>query len=113
MIRVLCLRVARILGAAMLLAGWPLLPAGCRSVPGKEEAGNEGQAKAGGDEDMARHRATLEAHLPFRDFVLARADTEGRVTYVSHSGRPMTLLTNSPMTRHQITYSMPRALLIV
>jgi diguanylate cyclase (GGDEF)-like protein/PAS domain S-box-containing protein len=45
--------------------------------------------RVGGDEDMARHRATLEAHLPFRDFVLARADAEGRVTYVSHSGRPI------------------------
>ena len=38
---------------------------------------------------MARHRATLEGHLPFKDFVLARADADGRVTYVSHTGRPI------------------------
>jgi hypothetical protein len=61
MTRVLCLRVARLLGAAMLLAGWPLLPAGCRSVPGKEEAGNEGQAKAGGDEDKKDADAGADA----------------------------------------------------
>jgi diguanylate cyclase (GGDEF)-like protein/PAS domain S-box-containing protein len=45
--------------------------------------------RVGGDEDMARHRATLEAHLPFKDFVLARANADGRVTYVSHSGKPI------------------------
>ncbi len=43
----------------------------------------------GGDEEMARHRATLEAHLPFRDFVLARSNADGRVTYVSHTGKPI------------------------
>ena len=45
--------------------------------------------RLGGDEDMARHRATLEAHLPFRDFVLARSNADGRVTYVSHTGKPI------------------------
>jgi diguanylate cyclase (GGDEF)-like protein/PAS domain S-box-containing protein len=45
--------------------------------------------RVGGDEEMARHRATLEAHLPFRDFVLARAAADGRVTYVSHTGKPI------------------------
>ena len=45
--------------------------------------------RVGGDEEMARHRATLEAHLPFRDFVLARATADGRVTYVSHTGKPI------------------------
>jgi len=45
--------------------------------------------RVGGDEEMARHRATLEAHLPFRDFVLARAAADGHVTYVSHTGRPI------------------------
>ena len=41
------------------------------------------------DENMARHRATLEAHEPFRDFVLARRRPDGRVTYVNHAGRPI------------------------
>jgi diguanylate cyclase (GGDEF)-like protein/PAS domain S-box-containing protein len=45
--------------------------------------------RAGGDEEMARHRATLEAHLPFRDFVLARTNADGRITYVSHAGKPI------------------------
>jgi len=45
--------------------------------------------RVGGDEDMARHRATLEAHLPFKDFVLARSTGDGRVTYVSHAGKPI------------------------
>jgi diguanylate cyclase (GGDEF)-like protein/PAS domain S-box-containing protein len=45
--------------------------------------------RVGGDEEMARHRATLEAHLPFRDFVLARSNADGKVTYVSHTGKPV------------------------
>jgi diguanylate cyclase (GGDEF)-like protein/PAS domain S-box-containing protein len=45
--------------------------------------------RVGGDEEMARHRATLEGHLPFRDFVLARSNADGRITYVSHSGKPI------------------------
>jgi diguanylate cyclase (GGDEF)-like protein/PAS domain S-box-containing protein len=45
--------------------------------------------RVGGDEEMARHRATLESRQPFRDFVLARAGADGRVTYVSHTGRPI------------------------
>jgi diguanylate cyclase (GGDEF)-like protein/PAS domain S-box-containing protein len=43
----------------------------------------------GSQEEMARHRATLEAHLPFRDFVLARSNADGKITYVSHTGRPI------------------------
>ncbi len=43
----------------------------------------------GGDEEMARHRATLEGHLPFKDFVLARRTSDGRITYVSHAGKPI------------------------
>ncbi|MEK6245828.1 MAG: EAL domain-containing protein, partial [Pseudomonadota bacterium] len=43
----------------------------------------------GGDEEMAHHRATLEAHLPFKDFVLARSNADGKVTYVSHAGKPI------------------------
>ena len=42
-----------------------------------------------GDENMERHRAMLEAHEPFRDFVLARRNPDGRITYVSHTGRPI------------------------
>jgi diguanylate cyclase (GGDEF)-like protein/PAS domain S-box-containing protein len=45
--------------------------------------------RVGGDEEMARHRATLEGHLPFKDFVLARRTSDGRITYVSHSGKPV------------------------
>jgi len=45
--------------------------------------------RVGGDEEMDRHRATLEAHRPFKDFVLARANADGRVTYVSHTGEPI------------------------
>jgi len=45
--------------------------------------------RIGGDEEMQRHRATLEAHLPFRDFVLARSTSDGKVTYVSHTGKPI------------------------
>ncbi len=43
----------------------------------------------GANEDMARHRAILEAHLPFKEFVLARTNADGKVTFVSHSGKPM------------------------
>ena len=42
-----------------------------------------------GDENMARHKAMLEAHEPFRDFMLARRNPDGRITYVSHTGRPI------------------------
>jgi diguanylate cyclase (GGDEF)-like protein/PAS domain S-box-containing protein len=45
--------------------------------------------RVGGDEEMARHRATLEGHLPFKDFVLARSTSDGKVTYVSHAGKPI------------------------
>jgi diguanylate cyclase (GGDEF)-like protein/PAS domain S-box-containing protein len=42
-----------------------------------------------GDDNMERHRAMLEAHEPFRDFMLARKNPDGRITYVSHTGRPI------------------------
>ena len=42
-----------------------------------------------GDENMQRHRAMLEAHEPFRDFMLARRNPDGRITYVSHTGQPI------------------------
>jgi diguanylate cyclase (GGDEF)-like protein/PAS domain S-box-containing protein len=45
--------------------------------------------RVGGDEEMARHRAMLEAHEPFRDFVHARRSGDGRVSYVSHTGQPI------------------------
>ena len=43
----------------------------------------------GSDEEMAQHRKTMEAHLPFRDFVLARTNPDGGITHVSHTGRPI------------------------
>src|SRR6185503_12884361 len=43
----------------------------------------------GGEDDMAQHRKTMEAHLPFRDFVLARTNADGAITHVSHTGRPI------------------------
>ena len=41
------------------------------------------------DEDWAAHKATLEAHQPFRDFEYARLDAQGQVRYRSVSGEPM------------------------
>src|SRR6185436_15501980 len=42
------------------------------------------------DEDAWReHRATLEAHLPFRDFELARPAADGGKRYISVSGLPV------------------------
>jgi len=42
------------------------------------------------DEDAWRkHRATLDAHLPFRDFEIARPAADGGKRYVSTSGLPM------------------------
>jgi PAS domain S-box-containing protein len=42
------------------------------------------------DEDAWRkHRATLDAHLPFRDFELARPTTDGGPRYLSVSGMPV------------------------
>jgi diguanylate cyclase (GGDEF)-like protein/PAS domain S-box-containing protein len=37
----------------------------------------------------AAHRATLDAHLPFRDFELARLDTDGVERHLSLSGEPL------------------------
>ena len=37
----------------------------------------------------AKHRATLDAHLPFRDFELARPTADGGKRYVSVSGIPV------------------------
>jgi PAS domain S-box-containing protein len=41
------------------------------------------------EEAWRRHRATLEAHLPFRDFELARPTADGGTRYVSVSGIPV------------------------
>jgi diguanylate cyclase (GGDEF)-like protein/PAS domain S-box-containing protein len=59
---------------------------GPESLIGRRRWETEG---VGNDEEMTRHRATLEGHLPFKDFVLARARSDGQVTYVSHTGRPI------------------------
>ena len=40
-------------------------------------------------EAWRKHRETLDAHLPFRDFELARPDPDGSKRYVSVSGLPM------------------------
>jgi hypothetical protein len=37
----------------------------------------------------AAHRATLDAHLPFRDFVLSRMGTDGTERFISISGDPL------------------------
>jgi PAS domain S-box-containing protein len=41
------------------------------------------------DAQWAAHRADLEAHRPFRDFVMRRTDRDGRPVYVSVSGEPV------------------------
>ena len=41
------------------------------------------------DEAWRKHRATLDAHLPFRDFELARPTPDGGKRWVSVSGLPM------------------------
>ncbi len=41
------------------------------------------------EEQWAQHRATLEAHLPFRDFIYQRRDEAGRIRHVSISGHPV------------------------
>ena len=41
------------------------------------------------EEAWRKHRATLEAHLPFRDFELARPSADGGTRYVSVSGIPV------------------------
>ncbi|HSS70397.1 MAG TPA: PAS domain-containing protein, partial [Casimicrobiaceae bacterium] len=40
------------------------------------------------EEAWRQHRATLDAHLPFRDFELARPTSDGNTRYVSVSGIP-------------------------
>src|SRR4029450_3900161 len=40
------------------------------------------------EEAWLKHRATLDAHLPFRDFELARSTADGGKRYVSVSGLP-------------------------
>jgi len=40
------------------------------------------------EESWRKHRATLDARLPFRDFELARANADGSTRYVSVSGIP-------------------------
>ncbi|VTU17994.1 Sensor protein FixL [Variovorax sp. PBL-H6] len=41
------------------------------------------------EEAWRRHRAGLDAHVPFRDFELARATPDGGIRHVSVSGLPM------------------------
>ena len=41
------------------------------------------------EEGWRKHRETLDAHLPFRDFELARPTPEGGKRYVSVSGLPI------------------------
>jgi PAS domain S-box-containing protein len=41
------------------------------------------------EEAWRKHRETLDAHLPFRDFELARPTPDGEKRYVSVSGMPM------------------------
>src|SRR6059058_3189748 len=41
------------------------------------------------EETWRRHRETLDAHLPFRDFELARPTPDGGKRYVSVSGLPV------------------------
>jgi len=41
------------------------------------------------EEGWRQHRATLDAHLPFRDFELARQNADGTTRYVSVSGIPV------------------------
>ena len=41
------------------------------------------------EEDWRRYRETLDAHLPFRDFELARSTPDGGKRYVSASGTPV------------------------
>jgi signal transduction histidine kinase len=41
------------------------------------------------EEAWRKHRETLDAHLPFRDFELARPAPDGSTRYVSVSGLPM------------------------
>jgi len=41
------------------------------------------------EEAWGKHRATLDAHLPFRDFEVARPASDGGKRYVSTSGLPM------------------------
>jgi PAS domain S-box-containing protein len=41
------------------------------------------------EEAWRKHRATLDAHLPFRDFELARPTPDGGTRYVSVSGMPV------------------------
>src|ERR1700726_3604943 len=41
------------------------------------------------EEAWSKHRETLDAHLPFRDFELARATPDGGKRYVSVSGLPV------------------------
>ncbi|MEW6705148.1 MAG: EAL domain-containing protein [Pseudomonadota bacterium] len=41
------------------------------------------------EQQWAEHRATLQAHLPFRDFTYQRRDDSGRIRHVSVSGHPV------------------------
>jgi diguanylate cyclase (GGDEF)-like protein/PAS domain S-box-containing protein len=63
----------------------PVIPRGQRFGKARWEMPSTYPDAAG----WAAHRATLEAHLPFRDFELARVDDNGVERYLSISGEPM------------------------
>jgi diguanylate cyclase (GGDEF)-like protein/PAS domain S-box-containing protein len=49
----------------------------------------EGDIEGVSEEQWRAHRATLEAHQPFQDFVYQRPDTHGQLRTISISGRPI------------------------
>jgi len=63
----------------------PVIPRGDRSGKRRWEVPSTRPDDAG----WAAHRATLEAHLPFRDFELARIDDNGVERHLSISGEPV------------------------
>ena len=67
---------------------------GIRRVRGVEPSSLIGKRRwdiqfVGSGEEMARHRAVMEAHQPFSNFVYARKGADGRITYASHDGEPI------------------------
>jgi diguanylate cyclase (GGDEF)-like protein/PAS domain S-box-containing protein len=49
----------------------------------------EGDIEGVSEEQWRAHRATLEAHQPFQNFVYQRPDTQGQLRTISISGRPI------------------------
>jgi diguanylate cyclase (GGDEF)-like protein/PAS domain S-box-containing protein len=67
---------------------------GVRKVRGIEPAWFIGKRRwdldyVNSEEEMARHRAQMEARQPFADFIMKRSGGEGKTTYVSHTGEPI------------------------